>query len=171
MVLAAAAMIVSGAWSHGKEPAWLDRTLAGYALAYDEKHAPVVVHDAKSGFFLVRDIECDGGQLSLLLTRDHHSVEGYESDSEYKLKQKPLPSLVTGKGVAIGDSESKMKSLLGSPSSHEITGSRDQFTVFHYAWLQRGKDAEVQYDEAYTFKHGKLIEIQFSRDENPGEQL
>jgi len=149
-------------------PAWFDTTLAGYKFAYDEKHGSIAVHDPKSGFFLVREIECDGGLVSLLLTRDRKvvadngfSVTGYSaSDSVLpKVVEKPLPSLSTGKGLSIGDSEAKLKALYGKPKSVQFEGNAKQFRVCSYKLK-----TDADYEARYTFKVGKLIEVSLFRD-------
>jgi len=160
--------------SHGKTPGWMDWTLAGYSFAYDDKHRPIAVRDPKTGFYLVRDVVCDGGILTLLLTRDHklagqYALEDANGDQDVNdaIAQKALPNLATGHGLRMGDSEARMNELLGKPGSRTIEGDRDQFTVYHYKWnvpAASVKDVDSSYEEKYTFKKGQLIEIEFDRD-------
>jgi len=151
-----------------RPPAWFDPMLAGYKFAYDEKHGSVAVHDSKTGFFLVREIECDGGIVTLTLTRDRKEVSnmGYTvtgnspPDSGIpKVVEKPLPNLSTGKGLSIGDSEANMKSLYGQPKSVHLDGNAKQFRVCTYK-----RKTDANYEASYTFKAGKLIEISLLRD-------
>jgi hypothetical protein len=162
--------------NHAKAPAWLDFMLAGYALEYDEKHGEVGVYDQWKGFYLTRVPECDGGILSVTLTRDRalvsndgFNVPGYGQDrgpEAPKVIPKALPSLSTGKGVKIGDNQSQVKKLLGPPTREQFSGSRDQFVDLVYSW-KSGKGGEgAEYDETYTFKQGKLIEVIFLRVSN-----
>ena len=61
----------------------------------------------------------------------------------------------TSKGVKIGDNESQIVARLGRPHKIERGGS---VMVFRY-----GSNTDRSgYDEAYTFRAGRLIEIQFS---------
>ena len=155
---------------HG-QPAWFDTMLAGYAFEYDEQHRPITVHDAKTGFYLVRSVDCDGAFVRLLLTRDRKlvsemgvGVPGFNDADPYEIAvEKPLPSLSTGKGLKIGDSEARMRALLGSPSKASVEGSRSQFRVCSYKWKspKNKDDISVTYDQRYTFKAGRLIEVEF----------
>lgn len=157
--------------THGSPP-WLDMELAGYTLADDQTHHPTVVHDVKSGFFLIRQIECDGGMITLELTRDHHDLPAdmdefasWEGLGGKKLPlEKPLPNLKTSKGVSIGDSPANLKQSLGKPSKIEPSGERDQYLNYVYECTLGKGDGRVGYTETYTFKKSKLIQIVFFRD-------
>lgn len=149
-------------------PRWLDTEIAGYALKSDPT---VGVHDPKRGYFLVRTIECDGAIVTLTLTRDRNVVsgEGYAvpaftpregTPGNLKLVEKPLPSLATGKGVAIGASTDAVRARLGSPTR---TKPHAAFLDYVYAWRQHA----TTHEQRYTFKAGRLIEIQFFRDASP----
>src|SRR4051812_29143662 len=110
MLLAAAfALALLGPKGHAKQPAWLDFSIASYILRYDDSHGVLGVHDSKTGYYLLRTVECDGGIVELSLTKDRNEVENYgfpardsKEASTYKLIEKPLPSLSTGHGVRIG---------------------------------------------------------------------
>lgn len=162
-------------------PRWLDDSLAGYAFTYDETHKPFGLRDPKSGFMLVRGVECDGGLLTLLLTRDRHQVvgegfkipgirsaEGYEG--EMPVVSKTLRTLRTGKGLAIGDSPDALRTRLGRPTRLKRHGP---FVNYVYAarlgqydpWSKGVVRAEIE--QRYTFKAGRLIEIRFFRDSTP----
>lgn len=163
--------------SHSKPPAWLDRKLAGYLLVDDEKHTDVCVYDQKTGFILERGIECDGGIIYLVLTRDRNvpATEGYivpgfktgESESERnKVVLKSLPSLSTGKGVTIGDTPKMLESRLGRPTRIKRSGSREQFLDYVFEWSEGKGDLDSTYTETFTFKAGRLIEINFLKASN-----
>lgn len=154
-------------------PHWFDKTLAGYAFAYDQKHEPVAIYDPKTRFMLLRDVECDGADLTLLLTRDRYEMLQYgflapdfrpagKHDEGQKMKVKPLTSLSTGKGVTIGDSPEQTVAKLGRPKKIDKTGRNKQYLNYRYSWTRgRGEDG-TQYDQTYTFKGGKLIEVMFT---------
>ncbi len=155
-----------------REPAWMDRLLAGYALKYDQKHSVTGIHDPKSGFYLIRDVECDGGVLIVTLTRDRNIVtgNGYKvvgfvpkthDNGSLQLVEKALPNLSTGKGIAIGASTSRVRSRLGRPTKIGHSGARRQWLDWTYIWINKKED--VKYTERYTFKANKLIEVEFSR--------
>jgi hypothetical protein len=162
------------------KPAWFDEMLAGYALAYDQKHSQVAVYDPGTGFMLIREPECDGGDMTLLLTRDRYEVDkmGYKvphfaagttvDDGSRKLVEKALPSLATGKGVKIGDSPQRMMRLLKGHPHRERSGNRDQFVSYKYSFKESPGELSKSYDETYTFKSGKLIEVMFGW--GPGDE-
>lgn len=162
-----------------KQPAWLDTNIAGYALKYNEQFSPVGVFDPKSGFYIVRGVECDGAHLRLTLTRDRQAVvgEGYivpnyttpDGGKGYSpLKVKPFQSLRTGKGVQIGDTVAQVKARLGKPTKIAKTGSRKQFDELTYFWSDVKNGEGHEWSNIYTFKNGKLIEITFDREAVPG---
>ncbi len=64
----------------------------------------------------------------------------------------------TAKGVKIGDNESQIVARLGKPN--KIERSADQTRILRY---ENGRSR----DEAYKFRAGRLVEIQFrpNRDE------
>ena len=177
-MLAASILLVTtalGPKTTHKAPAWLDYSIATYILRADETHEALAVFDAKTGYFLIRDNECDGGIITLILTKDRNEVAnlGYRvpnfkrSDNEesiLKLTFKSLPSLSTGLGIRIGDSEATLTKRFGKPKEINISGSRDQFTEYNYKWKTRKDDSDGEFDETYIFKAGKLIEIMFVRD-------
>lgn len=163
----------------GKAPTWLDLKVAGYALKFDDQNPMIGVHDAKSGFYLVRGVECDGAHLRVTLTRDRKIVsdEGYQIPG-YKpvdgieryltLKEKPLSTLSTGKGIKIGDSPQRVRTLLGAATKTQKTGSRKQFDEMTYFWRDVKNGEGWEWTNTYTFKGGKLIEISFNREAVPG---
>jgi hypothetical protein len=148
-------------------PVWFDRTVAGYVL----KNEMLGVVDPRSGFYVVRDGDCDGAFLSLTLTRDRHIVKnaGYRvpsldptpsGDGSRPLATKRLSPLSTGKGVAIGFSPSRVAARLGHPTKIQHSGDRKQFLDYVYRLEEKASGAS--YEQTYTFKQGRLIQIEFS---------
>jgi hypothetical protein len=171
------ALMLSRPLSGHHQPKWLDQSLAGYAFEYDEKHGQAGVFDSKSGFFILREIDCDGAVVSLTLTKDRNiaTSQGYlvpdftpktGSPGSNPLTVKSLPSLSTGKGVTIGDSGAQVQSRLGSPTLRHHTGERKQYVELVYSWKDGKADNDFRYTETYTFKAGKLIQIDFLREAN-----
>jgi len=149
-------------------PKWIDNSLAGYALAYDETHKPIGIRDPRSGYMLVRGVECDGAFLTLLLTRDRKAVasegfrlpkKGSKNDGVLVIVDRRLTSLRTGKGIEIGTSPHKVQASLGSPKRIELKG---RFVNYVYEWKAQNEPVQTQ---RYTFKAEKLIEVCFVRDE------
>jgi len=168
--------------SHARHspPAWMDWMLAGYALASGVKHNDVGVFDPSNGYYLVRDLECDGGFITVLLTRDRREVcgEGYfvpnyhpayrpdgVENGTMKLRVGTLRSLSSGHGVGIGDTPEAVRARLGVPTKVAREGGHRQYLAWSYVWVQGfTHDDQVTYTEKYTFKAGKLIEMCFSQD-------
>jgi hypothetical protein len=151
------------------EPGWMDFTIAGYALKYDRAHSQALIFDKARGFYLRREIECDGGILTLELTRDRRDVADGENVIDgrdvHGALHKSLRSLSTGKGITIGDTPSKVVNRLGKPSKIERSGERRQFTDYVYIWKSKESGGNpLEYTETYTFKRSLLIQIVFFRD-------
>jgi len=164
-----ASHFLTGPWNMKGAPSWLDLTIAGYSLAYDQTHSQALVHDKKSGYYIRREIDCDGAMVSLELTRDRHDVgDGSTENGHLAVPgavEKPLRRLSTGKGTRIGDSTAALTKRLGKPLMVQRSGARKQFTDYVYVWDTHEKGGTpVQYAETYTFKAGKLIQIVFMRD-------
>lgn len=164
----------------GKAPAWFDRSVAGYALQYDETHGQAGIHDPKTNYYLLRSIECDGAHLTVILTRDRtimtsngYRVPNFKDPSGAEgytaVVEKPLSSLSTSKGVRIGDTPSQVKARLGKPTEIKTTGSRKQFVELDYVWRDIKNGEGHIWTNSYTFKQGKLIEITFNREMYPEE--
>ena len=170
-VFVAAAIAFSG---HGKLPAWTKATLAGYAVDHDESHNAIGVYDKAKNFYLTRTAECDGAYLTVTLTRDRKVVQdaGYAvpglptGPGEHRtlLKLRPLRNLSTSMGVTIGDSESKVREIVGKPSKVEDEGWRDQYHSLTYKYkTKKVQDIAITYEHKYVFKEGRVIEIQVGR--------
>ncbi|HZH97387.1 MAG TPA: hypothetical protein VEX38_00325 [Fimbriimonadaceae bacterium] len=162
----------------GKEPPkWLDKKVAGYLVAFDDLRQPVGIFDKKQGLYLLRMVECDGGHLGVLLTRDRHLVSNWghkvpnfktQNEGVVPLTEKPLPSLATGKGIKLGATPGDVTSKLGRPGKIQKSGPRKQFTDYLYTWRNVVKGEGEEWLNRYTFKEGRLIEIEFRRDSVPG---
>ena len=172
-VFVAASMAFS---AHGKLPAWTKATLAGYAADYDESHREIGVFDKDKNYYLTRTAECDSAILTVSLTRDRKVVQnaGYavpgfsakDSSPDHHLKTRSLRSLSTSMGVAIGDSESKLREIMGKPSKDEDEGSQNQYHSLTYSFQTKKlspRDIPVQYVHKYIFKENRLIEIHIGR--------
>lgn len=148
------------------EPAWFDTLIAGYLFAYDQSHTNLTVRDPASGYFLSRDVECDGGILVLTLGRNEPGFGDYRvsppEGSETEVKVKRLPTLATGKGLRIGDSEDHVASVLGKPTKR--TREEPGLRVLHYSWKEGRGDESWDNEQSYIFRAGKLIAVQFSRE-------
>lgn len=163
-------------FSHQPAPKWFSPLLAGYLLENDETHRDVGVYDKKTGYYLVRYAECDGANLTLLLTRDRKMIQdqGYRVPSlpesegnSHRLTEKPLPSLKTGKGIEIGDTQAQVQARLGKPQKVAKEGPANQYNVLSYQASAKGdpKTGELGrfWLQRYVFKENRLIEVCFYR--------
>jgi hypothetical protein len=153
-------------------PKWFSLKLAGHRLESGEKDTEGI-YDRATGFYLFRTGECDGAYIGLVLTRDRNEVTqaGYyvpnftpkeHGNGKERLRHRHLASLSTGGGVRIGDSMEAVRRRLGRPTSLDQDDSKARYPIYVYEWREKGPDARV-YEQRYTFKEGKLIEIQLSR--------
>jgi len=161
-------------------PKWYDNMLAGYELAYDEKHNALGVFDARTGFMLIRDVECDGAVVELLLTRDRKEVvhdysyiaPNYKpakgEGAVLQMVKKPLPSLKTGKGITIGDTRLAVQAKLGRPTKIE---KKVPYVSFMYEFSSGKTENERDYSETYTFRGNKLVEISFACSDITEDQV
>jgi hypothetical protein len=159
--------------STGKLPAWTKAALAGYAVDHDESHREIAIYDKAKNYYLTRTAECDGADLTVTLTRDRKVVQnaGYtvpglpirSGEQDHVLTMRTLTSLKTSMGVAIGDSESKVREIVGKPTKAMNEGSRDQYHALEYRFNTGKKDCHTSYVHRYVFKEGHLIEIQFGQ--------
>jgi len=155
-MLLVAAIALLGPKDHAKQPSWLDFSIASYILRYDEQHEVMAVHDKKTGYYLTRTVDCDGAIVTITLTKDKSQIEGM------KIIDKPLPSLSTGKGITIGDSPERVRKILGKPTDIDKDGG----VTYTYQWETKVHGNDGEYDNIYTFKKGKLVEIEFWRSDN-----
>jgi hypothetical protein len=153
----------------------LDTHVAGYALAFDAQHGLAGVYDPKRNFYMVRGIECDGGHVELLLTRDRRevvnrgfAVPSLDEKNGMPLKTASLRSLATGKGIEIGAPTGAVRQRLGAPTKTERTGDRKQFLNYVYHWRDVKNGVGAEWTNTYVFKADRLIEISFRRDAVPG---
>lgn len=108
--------------------------------------------------------------MTFLLTRDRYevdkldiSVPGFSKEEGYQpMTIKPLPSLSTGKGIQIGSSPPDLIRKLGRPSVINISGNHGQYRNYTYTCTTGKGDESTEYEETYTYKKGKLIEINFT---------
>jgi hypothetical protein len=169
------AMMVLAPAAFGNPPKWFDTHVAGYALAFDARHGQAGVYDPKRDFYMVRGIECDGGHVELLLTRDRKevvnrgfSVPSLNEKNGMPLQTAPLRNLATGKGIEIGTSAAAVRRRLGTPTRMERTGNRKQFLNYVYHWRDVKNGVGAEWTNTYVFKADHLIEISFRRDAVPG---
>jgi hypothetical protein len=134
-------------------------------------------HDAKTGYFVYKTFECDGGHVSLTLTRDRRGA-GYVYDTS-RFGRKPYEEakeqivdrsfpLATGHGIKIGMVRAELTRRLGKPYRVAVRGPKREFWCAMYKQVAGKKDSGVVLRNTYIFKHGKLIEVSLNHDRLPG---
>jgi hypothetical protein len=165
MVLAAALVFASGFGQLPKgAPSWLDERLGGLELG---SRARTVRRDPTSGFYLCGSIECDGALQSLELTRDRHDVQNFQNydDNDQPVSDKVAKfPLKTGKGLSIGDSQAKVRATLGLPTASSRVGPKGKYVEYAYRCSLKVNGRATKFEETYTFKKNRLIQILFFLD-------
>jgi hypothetical protein len=136
-------------------------------------------HDAKSGYFLYKSMECDGAHTHITLTKDRRMVESAGFDiarfgrkPEFapiqKVEDRSLP-LATKHGIAIGMTREDVVKKLGTPVRTAVRGGNRQYWCALYKKvLMETRDTGQVLRNTYIFKNDKLIEIAIHLDSIPG---
>lgn len=165
----ATAIIAISSTGPSDVPAWFETRVANRDATYYGG-----IYDPRTGYMLIGSGECDGAYLWTVLTRDRYLVAGdgykvpnYQPKPEHTdngtqaMQARTIP-LRTGHGIQIGDGTKRVVALLGPPTKATNEGSRKQFRVLTYSW--HSKKERRTYDQSYTFKRGRLIEMHFGSD-------
>lgn len=181
-IIVAAAAVLIGPQKHHRhhpKPWWVTDTFTGLdQLKTDDQTGTPGFYDPRTGFMYYSGGDCDGADLYEAITRDRYELVGQgfdvpnfqplhgQRDGSQKMYKAPL-TLTTKMGVKIGDDPKQLVALVGRPHKIEVQGSRNQFRVYHYERHSRSEGRT--FCEDYTFKKGKLIEINLnSMDDNAG---
>lgn len=167
------ALVLISPWSGN-----LSTKLAGISV---EEREPFLIcrHDPKTGYFAYKTFDCDGGHISVMLTKDRRNVGGAGYDTsrfgrkvEYaqdlKVEDRSL-ALATGKGVKIGMTKAAVLRRLGKPARSAVRGKKKEFwcALYKQADLDKAGNGRILRN-TYVFKGGKLIEISINLDSVPG---
>ncbi len=136
-------------------------------------------HDAESGYYLYKAINCDGAHVSVTLTKDRRMVEscGFEV-ARFGRKPEDAPGtaveerkidLATKHGIRIGMTREQLEEKLGKPTRTAVRGEKKEFWCALYKKVvMKDRERGCVLRNTYIFKHGKLIEISINRDSVPG---
>ena len=171
IVLAAAAALLTPPKHHRHhvDPWWVTDTFTGlpnFDSEALEDDGITGIYDPRSGFMYFEGGDC--GDHIQVVTRDRYEMaeEGYDVPNFEPLygRHNGTEDMLTGRltltttrGVKIGDDPDQLVALVGKPHKIEVQGSRSQFRVYHYE--RHDDDQSRSFDEDYTFKANKLIEI------------
>ena len=156
--LAAAA----GATGHKQPPA--ERLLAGYTT---EKHDSVRLRDTKTGYYLVRQSECDGSHLHLALYRDSTCLKDWLEPGK-TVPTGRLRSVQTGRGLGIGDTSSRIRRIMGTPTWQGGSRYSRGESVWSYHHLIGTRAKGVEYITVVRFRNGLVTGIELDREVQPG---
>ena len=149
----------------GRTKAPAERMLAGYST---EKHGQVVFRDARTGYYLLRNTECDGSHVKLVLSHDPAVLKGWGVSVDGPATTGDLRSLTTGRGIRIGDSRARVQQIMGSPTWQGTS----KFTRWERAWSYHrlfGTQTDgVEYITLFRFRNGLVTGIELDRELRPG---
>ena len=136
-------------------------------------------HDAESGYYLYKTIDCDGAHVSVTLTKDRRMVLncGFEV-ARFNRKPEDGPGnavedrqidLATKNGIRIGMTRAQVEEKLGKPTRTAVRGSaKEYWCALYKKVVMQDRERGHVLRNTYIFKHGKLIEISINRDSVPG---
>lgn len=105
--------------------------------------------------------------LALATTPRRILVLTQNKEFALQISGKPKPILatfdpITGRGIALGDTEQRVKSTLGLPTRTERIGNSHDWIYFAEIYLDKKL---WEHREVYQFKNGKLVEIRIVETE------
>ena len=136
-------------------------------------------HDPKSGYYLYKSMDCDGGHTAITLTKDRRMVteSGFEV-ARFGRKPEEAPGnnieeraldLVTKHGIRIGMSREEVVAKLGAPTKTAVRGKQKEFWCALYKKMQMEDKVNGRVlRNTYIFKNDKLIEMAINLDSIPG---
>ena len=139
--------------------------LAGYST---EKRDHVVIRDARTGYYLLRNCECDGSHVNLILCRDTASLKNWGVSADTPFKSGSLRSLATGHGIRIGDSRARVKQVMGLPTWQGTSKFRRGERAWSYHRLFGTQMDGVEYITLFRFRSGRVSGIELDRELRPG---
>jgi hypothetical protein len=133
-------------------------------------------HDSRTGHYLLKQLDCDGAHVAVVLTRDRNMVEdwGYDvpnfgtPDPRGAIEAKPFP-LETKNGIRIGMTVAQVEGRIGRPDRVGRRGASGEFLCYLYRKItMEDKENGYALRNTYVFKGGRLIEVQIHGDSIPG---
>lgn len=152
---------------------------AGGLNATDYEPTNACWRDPKTGYYIYKNMECDGGHRAITITKDRRVLEeaGYDTTRfgrkpkewmPYKIETRPFPASA-GNGVRMGMTKSSLLKKLGKPAKTAVRGKRGEFwcALYKKADLDAKKEGQVLRN-TYIFKNGRLVEMKINLDSVPG---
>ncbi|MBI3921490.1 MAG: hypothetical protein HY318_08750 [Armatimonadetes bacterium] len=146
-------------------PKFVDCVLAGHHL----REAPLIGQfDSSSGYCLFGGGNAAKPRLILTTDLQFAGFDGGGGSGELTRYRKTLPRvrllLQTGRGVAIGDTTSRVRKKLGLPTESrcEKWGYRVQHKVWIYTFVYQYGLQKWRYMARYTFRRDKLWAMEFT---------
>jgi len=142
-----------------------ETTLAGFSIENKKSFAFI---DPKTNYILVRAGECDGAHRSLRVYRNRARLKQSEdAHLANRLQLKVLPKLVTSQGIKLGDTQERVRQLLGSPTWSGGSLWRTKETVWSYHTLKGTRDKGIEYITLFRFEEGRIMGIELMREDIP----
>ena len=150
------------------QPKFVTYVLAGKDMRKSKlSDASTAIYDKKKGYYLVNDTDTKTVYSLLLITPKVLKDNPDGTPDNLKVRRGTLPSLSTGHGVSIGDSERTVIKKIGKPTSREKNAALGELTLF-YSYTG-GRIYGWSYSSWYSFKKGKVAAIRL--DLQKGKEL
>jgi hypothetical protein len=158
-LLFAILLLLPTASAGAKPPGFVSYEVAGVELTEGEE---IRSYDSRTGYYLVRWRECCGGPTGVVLTPSKQRAA--EQGGLDTVQPRRLRSLATGHGVAIGDTLRAVRQTLGMPTRRPQRGKRAEEWIYTYLYRHPDGEALMEYQADYTFRGGRLREIEFAEN-------
>lgn len=154
-------------------PTGVAQSISGYSVE-GRKVSQCCAFDVKSGYYLVKTVDCDWSEVSVTITKDRRIVADHGfviggPPTEYSTpKPEPL-RLETNLGEAIGMTRAQLTQRRGTPTRTAVRGAHREFWCALYRKVRMTSKSEgAVWDNTYIFKNGRLIEIRLDYQAIPG---
>lgn len=150
------------------QPKFVTYVLAGKDMrkskSSDQKTA---IYDKKKGYYLINDTDAKTAYSLLLIKPQELKDDPTGILDNLKVRPGTLPSLSTGHGVSIGDSESTVTKKLGKSTDRMNNAALGELTLFYQ--YTGGRIYGWSYGSWYSFRRDKVAAIRL--DFQKGNEL
>ncbi len=120
-----------------------------------------IIRNPKSKYFLFTALDCDGGHVVAVLTRDKRTVE----HGEFPVVLSSRLTTCVFRNISIGDHKLEVTRTLGEPRRRKKSG---QFEVHRYFKIFKNGDDQRYLVNDYVYKQNRLIEAAIHYESVPG---
>jgi hypothetical protein len=148
------------------QPKFVTYVLAGRDMRKSKiSDQMTAIYDKKKGYYLINDTDAKTAYSLLLVKPQELKDDPTDILQELKVRNGVLPSLSTGHGVSIGDSERNVIRKLGKPTQRDKIG-KDSLLFYIY---DGGRIYGWSFSSWYTIRGGKVSSIRLDLQE--GKEL